>query len=150
MGKRHRRPANPLRHPVGAAIIKRQIMLDLRSLQVDAQIHALIGESDDRLVDRAGRLAYIAADAARACGLPDGPDQRIVEGMARALAELANGEGNRDLHRLAIQSGLAACERLLDRCSPWAIGTAALKVDELIHSPKGLTLFDIAPPRNHA
>ena len=146
-----RRPANPLRHPVGAAIIKRQIIDSVRSLQVDAQLHALIGESDAHLIDRAGRLAYIAAEASQACGLPDdAPDRRIVEGMARALAELANGEGDRDLHRLAIQSGLAACERLLAQCSPWDIGTAALKVDELIHSPKGLTLFDIAPPRNHA
>ena len=146
-----RRPANPLRHPVGAAIIKRQIMTDLRSLQTDAQIHALMGANDAKLIDHAGRLAYITAESVRACQQPDdSPDMRIVAGMAHALADMANGQGDRELHRLAIQSGLAACERLLAQCSPWDIGTAALKVDELIHGPKGLTLFDIAPPRNHA
>lgn len=146
--RRHRDPLLHLRHPVGAAIIKRQIMTDLRSLQTDAQIHALMGANDAKLIDHAGRLAYITAEAVRACKLPEGsPDMRIVAGMAHALAELANRQGDRELHRLAIQSGLLACERLLADCSPWAIGKAALQVDELIQSAAGLTLHDITRPK---
>lgn len=137
-----------LRNPVAAALMKRQIVADLRSMQIDAQLHALIGANDAKLIDNAGRLAYITADAARACKLPqDCPDMRIVSGMAHALADLANGHGDRELHRLAIQSGLAACERLLSQCSPWAIGTGAIKVDELINSPNGLTIHDITQPQ---
>lgn len=148
---RRQRLANPLRNPVASAIIKRQIITDLRSLQTDAQIHALIGANDSKLIDNAGRLAYITADAARACQLPEtSADMRIVAGMAHALADLANGHGDRELHRLAIQSGLLACERLLDQCSPWAIGTGALKVDELINSAAGLTLHDITQPKAKA
>lgn len=140
--------ANPLRNPVAAAIIKRQILADLQSLQTDAMLHALIGANDAKLIDNAGRLAYITADAARACKLPeDGADMRIVAGMAHALADLAGGHGDRELHRLAVQSGLNACARLLGQCSPWAIGTGALKVDELINSPQGLTLHHITQPR---
>lgn len=145
---RRQRLANPLRNPVAAAIIKRQIVADLRSLQTDAMLHALIGANDTALIDNAGRLAFITADAARSCQLPEGsPDMRIVSGMAHALADLANRHGDKSLHRLAIQSGLAACERLLAQCSPWAIGTAALKVDELINSAEGLTLFHITQPK---
>ena len=148
---RRQRLANPLRNPVASAIIKRQIITDLRSLQTDAQIHALIGANDSKLIDNAGRLAYITAHAARACQLPEtSPDMRIVAGMAHALADLANGHGDRELHRLAIQSGLLACERLLEQCSPWAIGTGALKVDELINSAAGLTLHDITQPKAKA
>jgi hypothetical protein len=147
---RRTRYANPLRNPVAAMLMKRQIVADLRSLQTDAQLHALIGANDSKLIDNAGRLAFITADAARACKLPDtSPDMRIVAGMAHALADLANHHGDRDLHRLAIQSGLLACERLLAQCSPWAIGTAALKVDELINSAAGLTLHDITQPKQN-
>ena len=145
---RRQRLANPLRNPVASAIIKSRIVADLRSLQTDAMLHAMIGANDGKLIDNAGRLAFITADSARACKLPDeAPDMRIVAGMAHALADLANGTGNAELHRLAIQSGLGACERLLAQCSPWAIGTAAIKVDELINSPHGLTLFDITQPK---
>ena len=145
--KRRQRLANPLRHPVGAAILKRQIMLDLRSLLVDAQLHALIGANDPQLIDHGGRLAYITAQAARDCKLPEGPDLRIVTGMAHALADLAGKRGDRDLHRLAIQSGLLAAERVLVQCDAWAIGKAALMVDQRIQSAAGLTLHDIAPPK---
>jgi len=145
--RRHRDPLLHLRHPVGAAIIKRQIMTDLRSLQTDAQIHALMGANDAKLIDHAGRLAYITAEAVRACKLPEGsPDMRIVAGMAHALAELAANAGDKALHRLAITSGLNACQRLLDQCSPWAIGTGALKVDQLINSAEGLTVHHITQP----
>jgi hypothetical protein len=151
MNRQHRRAMMHLRNPVASAILKRQIVADLRSMQTDAQIHAFIGANDAKLIDNAGRLAYITADAARACQLPENsPDMRIVSGMAHALADLANGHGDRELHRLAIQSGLLACERLLDQCSPWAIGTGAMKVDELINSAAGLTLHDITQPKAKA
>lgn len=147
MTPRRRHLANPLRNPVAAAIIKRQIIADLRALQTDAMLHALIGANDAALIHHAGRLAYITADAARACQLPqDAPDMRIVAGMAHALAELAANAGDKALHRLAITSGLNACQRLLDQCSPWAIGTGALKVDQLINSAEGLTVHHITQP----
>ena len=52
-----------------------------------------------------------------------------------------------DFSRLAITSGLNACQRLLDQCSPWAIGTGALKVDQLINSAEGLTVHHITQPK---
>jgi len=146
MTRRHL--ANPLRNPVAAAIIKRQIVADLRALQTDAMLHALIGANDAALIHHAGRLAYITADAARACQLPqDAPDMRHRRRpWPTALAELAANAGDKALHRLAITSGLNACQRLLDQCSPWAIGTGALKVDQLINSAEGLTVHHITQP----
>lgn len=149
-----RHPPNPhhtWRNPVTAAILKSQIQRDLRSLQTDAMLHALIGANDPVLIDNAGRLAYITADAARACHIPnDEPDLRILHGAARALAELAANAGDRQQHRQSITSGLAAAQRLLPRCSVWAIGTAALRLDQLLAGPDGLTVHHITQPAEAA
>lgn len=139
-----KKPFNRLDNPVAAAILKVQIRKDLQVMQTDAMLHALIGENDTKLIDNAARMAFIASEGARRCELPsDSPDMRIVAGMASALADLATGKGDRQLHKLSISSGLQACSRLLEQCSVWAIGLAAMMVDDLINSPNGLTLFDI-------
>jgi len=130
--KRRQDPLAHIRHPVGAAILKQKIMSDLRSMLTDAQIHAFLGENDARLIDGAGRLAFIAADAAKSCQLKDGPDMNVVAGMANALLDLSQKRGDRELHRKSIQSGLLACGRIFEKCSPWAIGTAALRIDEAL------------------
>jgi hypothetical protein len=144
-----KRPAaNPLRNPVAAALIKRQIIVDLRSLQTDAHIHALFGANDAKLIDHAARLAYISAHAGRACQQSDdSPDMRIIAGMAHALADLANHRGQPELHRMAIQSGLQACQRVLQHCNAWAIGTAALQFDEQVIHPDGIATHHITPTK---
>lgn len=145
--KRRSRTHHTWHNPVTAAILKSQIQRDVRSLKTDAMLHALIGANDAKLIDNAGRMAYITADAARASQISEtDPDMRILHGMARALGELANGDGDRELHRLSISSGLTAAERLLPRCSVWAIGTAAIKLDELLATTEGLTVFHITKP----
>ena len=147
--KPNRAQGNLMGNPVASALIKTQILKDIQSIQTDAMLHALIGANDTKLVDNAGRVAYIAAESARLCRIDKGsnePDMRIIAGMANALYELATNTGDKAMHRLSITSGLHACQRLITQCIPWAIGLAALKVDEIIQKTQGLTVAHITQP----
>jgi hypothetical protein len=145
--KRRPDPLANLRHPVGRAILKQRVQQQIRALQTEAALHALIGANDPVLVDRAGRLAYIAAEANRLCRLPDdSPEMRVIAGMSHALYELASGQGDRELHRLSISSGLGAVERLVARCNLWGIATAHLKLEELL-AGEGLSIHHITNER---
>jgi len=72
----------------------------------------------------------------------DSPDVRIIRGMGEALGDL-NADGRLEQHRHSIQSGLMAIERLLPLCSDWALGTAALKLDELLATTAGMGTADL-------
>lgn len=146
--KRRPDPLAHLRHPIGAAILKKKVEQQIRAMQTDAMLHILIGANDAALINEAGRLAYIAAEATRLSREPeDSPDMKIVAGMANALADLAARSGPPELHRLAIQSGLLAIERLLPRCNVWSIAKAHLQVEEILASAEGLTIFHITKPK---
>ena len=143
-GKPKQKPSKSF-DPVTSAILKKQIVSDINSMQTDAMLHALIGANDAKLIDNAGRVAFIASESVRLCKIEadNDPDMRIVAGMANALYDLSVGHGDKQIHKQSIASGLNACQRLLEQCSPWAIGISALKVDELINSAQGLTVAHI-------
>jgi hypothetical protein len=110
-----------------------QIKRDLRSLQIDAGIHTWTGNDGAKMVDKAARLCYIAAYACPRSGIDkDHPDVRIVRGMSEALADLASDLDNIEQHRPALQSGLAAIDRLLEDCDVMKIIEGALKLDTIL------------------
>lgn len=79
------------------------------------------------MIEAAGRMLWIVSRAADQCGIPeDNPDMRIMGGAASALGDLAARPKDIDLHRLAVQSGLLAAERLWPKLSVWALATGAL------------------------
>ena len=138
---RRRFPAH--RNPVAAAILRAGIRRDVADLKTTAELQAWTGADASKLVNSAGRMMWMVAGAAVACGVSDdSPDVRIIRGMGEALGDL-NADGRLEHHRPAIQSGLLAIERLLPKCSDWALGTAALKLDELLKAGKGMGTADL-------
>lgn len=94
------------------------------------------------LIDTSGRMLWIVSTAAVQCGIPqDDPDMRIMAGAASALGDLAARPKDIDLHRLAIQSGLLAAERLWPHLNVWALARGALEFYETTKKA-GLTLHD--------
>lgn len=96
-------------------------------LAVKAQLHALIGNDSDGFVSSAGRVLYVTLGACRISGVPvDTPDVRIVMGACNALCEQAGEAEIDESRRLSLQSGLAACSRLLPRLTQRALVDAAI------------------------
>ena len=109
------------------------IQQDLRGLQIDAGLHTWTGNDGAKMVSTSGRLCFITAFAARRAGFPaDMADVRIVRGMAEALADLAADLDNVERYRPAIQSGLAAIDRLLPQCDEVNLVLGCMELDTLL------------------
>lgn len=110
--------------------VRAQILTDIRSLAVDAAIHAWNGEDAPPMINKAGRLLYVVAFAADQAGVDaEHPDMRILRGTAGALEAFAADQQHVDRYRASLQSGLAAINRLLPRCNDMhlLLGAAALE-----------------------
>lgn len=139
--KRRKFPAH--RNPVAAAMFRAAIRREVAELKTTAELQAWNGEHAAKLVNSAGRMMWMVAAAAVECNVhPDSPDLRVIRGMGEALGDLA-ADGRLEFHRPAIQSGLLAIERMLPVCSDWALGTAALKLDELLATTAGMGTADV-------
>ena len=109
------------------------IKQDLRGLQIDAGIHTWTGNDGAKMVNLAGRLCYITAFAAQRAGFQaDHPDVRIVRGMAEALADMAADLDNVERYRPAIQSGLAAIDRLMPECNELDVVLGCKELDTIL------------------
>ena len=116
-------------HEYLLALIKQ----DLRGLQIDAGIHTWTGNDGETMVNLAGRLCFITAFAAQRAGFQaDHPDVRIVRGMAEALADLAADLDNVERYRPAIQSGLAAIDRLMPQCDELDVVLGCKELDTIL------------------
>lgn len=112
------------------AHIRAQILADIRSLALDASIHAWNGEDPQPMINKAGRVLYLVAFAADQAGVDaEHPDMRILRGTAGALESFASDQEHMDRYRKSLQSGLAAINRLLPNCSDMhlLLGAAALE-----------------------
>ena len=110
--------------------IRAQILSDIRSLAVDAGIHAWTGADAPPMINKAGRLLYVVAFAADQAGVDaEHPDMRILRGTAGALEAFAADQQHVDRYRQSLQSGLAAINRLLPVCDDMhlLLGAAALE-----------------------
>ena len=139
-----KRKRDPLySNPVSQAVVRRQVMQSLARLKRDCELQAYIGSRVPELVSDACMTLYAVAYAHMICKLPtDTPDVRIMRGLASALADLAMHPAQLEVHRPAIQSGLAAIERVLPNLEPLAIGVGMVECKAAI-AKGGISADDI-------
>jgi hypothetical protein len=136
------------RHQAEAQALQREaetaLRADLAHVMHNADWEAFARENNrEALIFSAGRVLWIASDAATRCGVPlDHPDMRIMAGAASALGDLAAHPNQINLHRPAVQSGLKAAERLWPGLDVFALGVAGIQFDQMTSSIKGLRLSD--------
>ncbi len=104
-----------MRKRPGLSLIERALIAkDWHASAVDAQLHALIGDDSDAMVNAAGRILFVILGAAIAEGMgADLPDLRIVRGAVNAVHDQAGEDAIPAARRRSIVSGLEACERLI-------------------------------------
>jgi hypothetical protein len=111
--------------PIERALIVR----DWRSASIEGRIHALIGQDSAKLVNGAGRIAYVVLGAAAAASLsPDMTELRILRGAVNAIHEQAEEAVIDETRRASIIAGLEACERLLPLVTQRALAESALEL----------------------
>lgn len=143
---RQRRQSAPLAsNPVAMLYIKQNAAANLKALQTDAGIHAMMGGNWATTVNTAGRWLYIVSGAAMACGLDlDSPkaDLRIIMGAASAIGDVHQVPASFEQNRVAIIRGLEAAQVLAERLPIEAMILATLDLQRKLDSPAGLTLHD--------
>lgn len=99
----------------GLSLIERAVIdQQWRETTVAAQIHALIGDNSNGMVDKAGRVLYVVLGAAVAEEVdPDTPEIRILRGACNAVYDQAGDPDIPAVRRASIVSGLEAAERLI-------------------------------------
>ena len=125
--KKHcrRKHWNPIVNQVAMAVIER----DWRAEKVTAEIHVLMGGDSDKLVNGAGRIYFVVLGGCRAQGIQaDDADMRILRGAVEALHEQADEPVVDELRRKSLISGLAACNRLLERVERRHITASAFEL----------------------
>ena len=130
-------------NPVVEAVIRANIEADIDRLRTGAELHAYTGANAPALANLAGRLVYIVCHAAREHGLGETPEARIMAGMANALADLAERPDGMEKQRGAIQSGLAAIDRLMPQLGTWSLAAGALELDEILAQTGGMGTSDV-------
>ena len=96
---------------------------------VNAEIHALIGNDSDKLVNEAGRIFYVVLGAAIESGMaPDVPDVRILRGAVNAVFDQAGEVEISETRRMGIISGLRAARRITESVSYKALVNSACEL----------------------
>lgn len=121
------------RRTFGLNLVERSMLIaKWRREAVAGQLHVLIGNDSDKMVNGAGRYFYVVLGACAAhldvLG-EDDPDIRILRGAVNALHEQAEVPEIAEERRAAILSGLQACERLMPELSQRALSDAALDME---------------------
>lgn len=115
----HRRPGLSL---IERALIEKQ----WHETAVSAQIHALIGDSSDGMVNAAGRVMFVVLGAAITEGIShEQPEIRIIRGAVNAVHDQAGEADIPAARRASIVSGLEACARLIPELQRRSLITAA-------------------------
>lgn len=147
-----KRKRDPLySNPVSQAVVRRKVMASLTRLKRDCELQAYMGSRVPEMVSDACMTLYAVAYAHMICRTnpklrhklaATSADARIMRGLAGALQDLANHPDQLELHRPAIQSGLAAIERVLPDLEPLAIGVGMVKCKAAI-ARNGISAADI-------
>lgn len=135
--------AQPCPHPEPTEVLRLRIAHDMQALQTRAGVHAWGGNDAAMLTNQAGRVIFVVAFACGPAGIHDGPDINILRGCANALGDLLASPADIERHRVAIQSGLNACARLLPRLSEWDLAHGAQQLDDMLAGAAGLTTDDV-------
>jgi len=121
------------RRTFGLTPVERALIVDRwRREAVSGQLHAMLGDDSDRLVNGAGKIFFVVLGACAAhldVLSEDDPDIRILRGAVNALHEQAEVPEIAEERRAAILSGLQACQRLMPELSQRALSEAALDME---------------------
>lgn len=130
-------------HPVTTEIQRARIAHDVAALLRGASLHAWTGQHAANTTNLAGRIVYIVAHACGLAGIHEGADVNILRGAASALADLQAQPEQLEQHRPAIQSGLAACTRLLPALTELQLAHGAQTLDTLLRNTAGMSTGDV-------
>ncbi|MDP4074232.1 hypothetical protein [Acidovorax sp. A1169] len=130
-------------HPVTTEIQRARIAHDVAALLRGASLHAWTGQHAANTTNLAGRIVYIVAHACGLAGIHEGADVNILRGAASALGDLQAHPEQLELHRGAIQSGLAACTRLLPSLTELQLAHGAQTLDDLLQRTEGMSTGDV-------
>ncbi len=130
-------------NPVAQSVVRSKARNALNRLKLDSELQAWAGTKAAEFVSDACMLLFAVAYAHRICRQfpenrahgrlePWTPEARIMRGMASALQELAHHHDQLELHRPAIQSGLAAIERVIPDLEMLAVGVGFAECQERI------------------
>ena len=125
--------------PVERAVIAQK----WRKTAVTARIHALMGDDSKELVRLAGRMMFVAAGAVKLADVPrDDVDVRILRGAVNAMAEQAGNPVIPEERRRAIDVGLQAVGRIVDRVGHEVVTLAACVMEMKLRSGHNIKHFD--------
>lgn len=140
---RQAKTAEATPHPVTTEIQRARIAHDVAALLRGASLHAWTGQHAANTTNLAGRIVYIVAHACGLAGIHEGADVNILRGAASALADLQAHPEQLEQHRGAIQSGLAACTRLLPSLTELQLAHGAQTLDGLLKHTEGMSTGDV-------
>lgn len=138
------------RNPVAIAVLMGQAVAQMRALQTAAGLHSYIGGDWAKSINAIGRYLYIVNQAALDLGLnfDTAPAMRIITGAASALGDVHEHPAMFEQQRQALITGVQAAASLQPTLPMAALVLAAIKLDDMLASPHGLSLSDFTPA-NH-
>ncbi len=143
-GRRNPREAEAyFNSPWVKAQMKRQVEETLAEIRKAADWEVWVRERNPiEMIHRGTQVLWIVDQAALACGISlDEPEIRIMAGAVRALTEIAADTSLVEVNRPAIQSGMAAADRLWPRLVIWALAEAEMRYHRKVVA-EGLVLGD--------
>lgn len=116
------------RRPLGPSLIERALIAkEWHASAVDAQLHALIGDDSDAMVNAAGRILFVVLGAAMADGFDASHRElRIIRGAVNAVHDQAGEPEIPEARRASIVSGLQAATRLIPELKQKSLVASAL------------------------
>ena len=132
------------RNPVAIAVLKSTALSQMQALQTNAGVHSYIGGGWAEAINAIGRYLFVVNQAALDIGLnfDSAPAMRIITGAASALGDVHACPAMFEQQRQALIQGVQAAAGLQPKLPIGALVMAAIKLDEMLASPAGLTLDD--------
>lgn len=134
------------RNPVAIAVMMNQAVSQMRALQTNAGLHSYMGGDWAKSINAIGRYLYVVNQAALDIGLnfDTAPAMRVITGAASALGDVHECPALFEQQRQALIQGVQAAASLQPKLPIAALVLAAIKLDDMLASPHGLTLKDFA------
>lgn len=134
------------RNPVAIAVMLDQAQTQMRALQTNAGLQSYIGGDWAKAVSAIGRYLFVVNQAALDVGLnfDSAPAMRVITGAASALGDVHACPAMFEQQRQALIQGVQSAASLQPKLPMPALVMAAVKLDEMLASPHGLTLNDFS------
>ena len=134
------------RNPVAIAVMMSQAVSQMHALQTNAGLHSYMGGDWAKSINAIGRYLFVVNQAALDMGLDfdTAPEMRVITGAASALGDVHECPALFEQQRQALIQGVKAAASLQPKLPIAALVLAAIKLDDMLASPQGLTFKDFA------